>query len=129
MVGAHRELTSDLALTSGIGTTSRLYLALENMRGTFDATVLQIHLGGDIYLGSIALFGLRSASLPRSDQTSAGMTSYLDMTPQAQSTIESLRTDSQLRVSIRPRNELPVGVEILIERIRIYIETVGHPPA
>lgn len=131
-------VTSDLEVMSGIGTRSRVYIALENMRGTFDAAVLRIHLriftaqgrilAGEAYLGSIALYGLRIASSPRSDGKSTGLTSHLDVTAQAKGIIgQTLPPDAQFQVSVRPHNALPEGEGILIERIRLYIEPVETP--
>lgn len=123
---------SDAATMSSIGSTSRVYIALENMRGTFDATVLRVQIrvrspngGGtaaEVYLGSIALFGLRKASVSHPGGTNAGLTSYLDFTSQANQLFgQALPPDAQFQVSIHPHHELPDGIEISIERIRIYI--------
>lgn len=136
---AHGAFMSDAATMSGIGTTSRFYIALENMRGTFDAAVLRVHiqacssdgheLAAEVYLGSIALFGLRNASSPRPDGASSGLTSYLDITPQANQLIgKALPLDARFQVWIRPHSELPDGVEISIERIRLYIESIKNRP-
>ncbi|KAF3995894.1 hypothetical protein HNR39_004455 [Glaciimonas immobilis] len=66
--------------------------------------------------------------MPNSEGTN-GMQCYLDITPQvAHFKGAALSIDTQLQVSIRPRNKLPDGVEISIERMRIYVETIKNLP-
>jgi len=120
-------VSSGLEIVRGIGTTSRLYVALEGIRGTFDATVLQVHFAGT-YLGSVALYGLRIASSPRSDGTGAGLTGYIDITSQAQRIIgQALAPDAQLKLSIHPHHALPQGIEISIQSICLYAEPIAPP--
>jgi hypothetical protein len=126
-VRVHDGVSAGLEIVHGIGTTSRLYVALEAIRGTFDATVLQVHFA-ETYLGSVALYGLRTASSPRSDGTGAGLTGYVDITSQAHRIIgRALAPDAQLKLSIRPHQTLPQGIEITIERICLYAESIAPP--
>lgn len=121
----HAAVPPDPEILRGIGTTSRLYVSLENMRGEFDATVLRIHIG-ETYLGSIALYGLRIASAPRPDGTSAGLTSHLDITAHAGPIIaELLSPGAAVKLSLRPHQTLPQDVEISIDRIRLDVESTS----
>lgn len=120
-------VSAGLEVVRGVGTTSRLYVALEGIRGTFDATVLQVHFA-ETYLGSVALYGLRIASSPRSDGTGAGLTGHIDVTSQAHRIIgQALAPDDQLKLSIRPYHALPQGIEICIERIGLFAESIAPP--
>lgn len=125
--GAEAILQVHGELMDAIGKDTRVYLALEKVRGTFDAAVLRVYLrtstsADEVYLGSIALFGLRKASSPDAGGASAGMQSILDITPQArQFGWETLPADAQLHLSIRAHHALPDGVEIAIERICVCI--------
>lgn len=134
----HDAVGAKHALTSAINKTSRIYLALESIRGTFDAAVLRLLLtphrltnvesGDEVHLGSVALFGLRTASSASPDGKSTGMTTYLDVTPKAkQFEEEALVGNAHLQISIRPHNKLPEGVAISIERVRLYVEPASGP--
>jgi len=96
----------------------RLSLALEQIRGGYDAAVLKLYLGEseDIFLGSVALYGLRRAS--------AGLSSHLDIPAPALTVITaSAAAGIPLPLFIRPNQPLPDGVEIAIERIALYADT------
>jgi len=103
---------------------SHAYLTLQHMRGTFDAAVFRLLLGTDeIFLGSVALYGLRNASLPQADGSSKGLTSHLDLTAHARQLINALRSaEAPLPLVIRPHHPLPEGVAISIERISMWFE-------
>ena len=103
---------------------SHAYVTLEHMRGMFDAAILRIYLGTDeIFLGSVALYGLRNASLPQADGGSTGLTSHLDLTAHARQLINALRSaEAPLPLVIRPHHPLPEGAAISIERISMWFE-------
>ena len=116
---------------------SRVYLVLEDMRGTYDAAVLRVYLKcssqdgrnleSEAFLGSIGLYGLRNARLPGSDGLKSGLQCYLDITPPATKLErQALLAQAQLVLLIRPANKLPDGVEISIELMRIYIEPIEN---
>ncbi|KAB8044385.1 DUF7868 domain-containing protein [Janthinobacterium aquaticum] len=124
-------------LSSAVAGTVRLYIALEGIRGTFDAAVLRVLLlssayahgkaGNEEFLGSVALFGLRMASLAGAGGQRAGMTSYLDIATKAERfEQEALLDNAHFQIAIRPHNKLPEGIEISIGRVRIYAEPVPH---
>lgn len=106
----------------------RIYLVLDDVKGTFDATVLRVNLQQsnqlpEIYLGSVALFGLRQASL---NESGKGMQFYLDITPHAvQLLSDSTLIQRQVTISIRPTKALPAGVVITVGQLRLCLEKFG----
>ncbi|MGV3602970.1 MAG: hypothetical protein ACO1N1_17270 [Dyadobacter fermentans] len=106
-----------------IGKTSRMYLALENIRGTWDATILKVYVHttdpaewqAEHLADSISLFGLRRAS------NAEGLTSFLDITL----IVNNLSATSpfhQIRVHIQPERALPETTDVVIGSIRIFLE-------
>lgn len=106
-----------------IGRTGCMYLALENIRGTQDATILKVYVDAtepaewqaEHLADSISLFGLRRAS------SAEGLTSFLDIT----SIVNNLSANSpfhQIRVHIQPERALPSTTDIVIGSIRIFLE-------
>jgi hypothetical protein len=123
-------LTSEQAAYAGDVPAFHVYLVLDRVRGTQDATVLGAYLRNpdtaqagqpaDVYLDSIALFGLRRAS---SGASSEGMQFYLDVTPHvALLQSPTLLADGQILVSIRPQKTLPDRVSIDIGQISLCAE-------
>ena len=57
----------------------------------------------------------------------AWMTSYLDIAAKAERFLqEALLDNAHFQIAVRPHNKLPEGIEISIERVRIYAEPVTH---
>lgn len=131
---------TDHTRMAAITSASRVCIALEHIRGTFDAAVLLLHLkarnleagpGNETYLGSVALFGLRLASLATSEGPSGGLTSHIELTHEARKLVATaLAAGTRPLLSIRPAHQLPPLIEISIEHIRIYLENVdaASPP-
>jgi hypothetical protein len=123
-------LASEQATYAGDASDFHVYLVLDRVRGTQDATVLQAYLRNpdaaqagqpaDVYLDSIALFGLRRAS---SGALSEGMQFYVDITPHA-ALLHSptFLADGQILVSIRPQKTLADTVSIDIGQVSICAE-------
>jgi tyrosinase len=112
----------------------RLCLIVENIRGTRDATVLNVYLNlpetetpgahRELLAGSIGLFGLRMASIQPGEDGSPGLTSILDVTkiligPNAAASPSA----NEIRVSIVPSRPLPEASGIVIGRIRLFRQT------
>lgn len=100
-----------------IASTTRLSLSLEQIRGSYDAAILKVYLQAseEIFLGSVGLYGLRRAS--------AGMTSHLETPSEALAFFgPAAAAGTPLRLSVRPHEPLPDGVEITIECIGLYID-------
>ncbi|RAK64587.1 hypothetical protein [Hymenobacter edaphi] len=119
-----------LAAAAGHAAPAQLYLTLENVHGTRDATVLNVYLvfseageaGGERQLpaGSAALYGLRRASNPQGSNR-AGLTLTFDITPLLAELRASpgLQNDG-IRVSIIPDRPLPATSDIVIGRVSIF---------
>jgi tyrosinase len=125
-------LVSSRVKNSGRVLRDRVYLILESIRGTYDPTILNVYinapeearLGGDLrnlLAGSVALYGLRRASVQRGEDHGSGLTFVLDITrilieqPAAKSPYAN-----EIRVSIVPHPQLPNAVEIVVGRVSIF---------
>lgn len=102
----------------------RLYLCLEEVRGTRDATVLNVYLFGmpdeplSRLAGSAGLFGLRMASLPGGENEGTGLTFTFDVTDFLKEPEE--RTD--IPVGIAPVRQLPETSDISIGKVFLFLE-------
>lgn len=112
--------------------SSAIYLALENVRGTFDAAVLSVFINlpenarpGDhpnLLTESVALYGLNRASAPQGADPAPGLTFILEITRVLMhlAASNSLNPD-HLRISIIPDRPLPDSTTIVIDRISLFI--------
>ena len=85
-----RKVSASLSPASDAAEPDRVFLHLENVRGTFDASVLSVYINlpegakpGDhpeLLAGSVGLFGLRKSSLPDSAHGGQGLTFVIDIT-------------------------------------------------
>src|SRR2546421_1695064 len=125
---AQRKLTLGLAHVSAETSPLRIYLMLENIRGTRDATVLSPYINlpedarpGDhrnLLAGGVGLYGLTMASTPGNANGGPGLPLFLDIT---RILIELVATKSletgEMRVSIIPNRQLPDSTDIVIGRV------------
>ena len=126
---ARRKLARGLAHASAETSPLRVYLMLENIRGTQDATVLTPYINlpegarpGDhrsLLAGSVGLYGLTMASAPGNENQ--GLAFILEIT---RIVIELVATNSleagEIRVSIIPTRQLPDSTDIVIGRVAIF---------
>jgi tyrosinase len=131
--GVLNKVSSSLALASETAAPDRVYLNLEDVRGTFDASVLSVYINlpkganpGDhpeLLAGSVALFGLRRASFEDGQHGGGGLSFVLDITKivDALHVNNALNVDS-LQVSIVPNRSLPDNAQITVGRVSIYRE-------
>ena len=120
-----------LVLTVEAALPDKAFLELENVQGTFDATVLNVFVhppedtptanSAQWLAGSVALFGLRRSSEPDGQHGGEGLNFTLDITP----IIDQLHLTNELnvgslRVEVVPNLPLPEGVEVQVGRISIY---------
>ncbi len=109
-----------------------VYLGLENIRGTFDAAVLNTYINlpenarpsdhRNLLTESVGLYGLRMASVPHEGNAGEGLTFILEMTQilvGLLSSTKSLNTE-EIRVSIVPDRALPDAVTIVVGRVSIF---------
>ena len=109
----------------------RIFLNLENVRGLNDATVFSVYINvpeGDdpakhpeLKAGSIALFGVRKATIADAQHAGDGLTFVLEITH----VIDTLHLAgalnvSQLHVRLVPLNPVPEAAQVSIGRISIF---------
>ncbi len=118
-----KKLVSTLAVKSTSDMPDRAYLQLENVRGTRDANKLNIHVNG-IAAGSVALFGLRRASMADGEHGGAGLTLEVDISSIIdQLHVEGALASDSLNVSVTPESAVTADAEITVGRISVYRES------
>ena len=123
--GVRRKMSASFAAASQTKVPDHVYLKLENVRGTRDSYVLNVSVNQQ-RAGSVALFGLRRATLKDGQHAGGGLTFVLDITNIVDelSLDKALDADS-LDVRIRPNNAVPDSEEITVGRIAVYRQE--HP--
>jgi tyrosinase len=128
-----RKVAASLAAASETSVPDRTYLQLENVRGTYDATVLSVYINlperarpsehPELLAGSVGLFGLRRASETDGEHAGAGLDFIFDITKitDALHMERALDVDS-LPVSVIPHRPIPPESPITIGRVSIYRE-------
>src|SRR5882724_6826771 len=126
-----RKVSASLAMASESAPPDRVFLNLENVRGTHDATVLSVYINlpegakpGDhpeLLAGSVGLFGLRRASLKDGQHGGQGLDFVLEITK----IIDALHLDhaldaDALQVRIVSHQPVPDQAEITVGRISVY---------
>jgi tyrosinase len=129
--GVRRKVVASLARATATALPDKAFLKLENVRGNFDATVLDVYAnlphdeqpgdGGRLLAGRVALFGERRATVRDGQHAGEGLTFILDITPiiDRLHVANALDRDS-LQVNISPRRPLPEGAEVQVGRISVY---------
>jgi tyrosinase len=129
--GARRKVIQSLAKASETALPDNIYLKVENVRGTSDGVLLGVYMNlpddtkpadRDKYrAGSLALFGMRRASVKDGPHGGRGLTFLLDITQIVDGMYVAKALDvGSLDVSILPRRKLPADTVITIGRISIY---------
>jgi len=109
----------------------RVFLNLENVRGTSDGTVLEVYLNvpagtnpahrQDRRVGSVGLFGLRKASAPDGEHGGEGLTFVLEITEAIHALhLESALAANELEVRIVPFNQVPEESPVSIGRVSVF---------
>jgi tyrosinase len=114
------KMTSSLRTASEENLPDQVYLQLENVRGNIDAYKLNVSVNQQD-AGSVALFGLRRASLKDGEHGGGGLTFILDITNIVDNLFlnNALDTDS-LDVKIVPNQAVPDNANITVGRVSIY---------
>ena len=129
--GVKSKVATSLLKASAVTLPDRVYLKLENIRGTFDAAVLGVYVNlpdgakpgasQECFAGSMALFGLRRASIADGEHAGEGLTFLLDITHRIDDLHLAGKLDSDsLRVSLVPTRALPERSEITVGRISVF---------
>jgi tyrosinase len=128
---ARRKVSTSLADASATAVPDRVFLNLENVRGTFDASVLTVYINlpegaapGDhpeLIAGSVGLFGLRKATLGDRSHPAKGLNFVLDITQIVDALhLENALDADALTVRIVPHRPIPDQAEITVGRVSIY---------
>lgn len=114
------KVSASLAEASETTLPDRVYLQLENVRGTRDAYKLDVSVNQQ-HAGTVALFGLRRATLKDGQHGGGGLTFVLDITNIIDNLFleNALDTDS-LDVKIVPNQAVPDSAEITVGRVSVY---------
>jgi tyrosinase len=125
-----RKLVAGLSSTAAASSRSRVYLLLENIRGTNDASVLNVYINlpedarpgeyRDLMAGAVGLYGLRRASIQRGQDGGSGLTFVLDVTTILGKLVASKSLEADvIRVSIVPNRQLGDSADIVVGRVSI----------
>lgn len=129
--GITRRLLERLASPRAQVPSERVYLSLENIRGTRDASVLNVQLqradsatADDEHAfraGSLGLYGLRRASVPDAGSAVRGLGYVLDVTAFFTGLgATGTHAIDELVVSIHSQQPMPEGSPIVIGCMRIF---------
>jgi tyrosinase len=126
-------VSASLAARSLESVPDRVYLNLENVRGTHDATALSVFINlpegsnpadhPDLLAGTVGLFGLRRATVASGQHVGGGLNFLLDISPIVDQLHlgGALNTDA-LRVTIVPNRPMPDDSNVVVGRVSIYRE-------
>jgi tyrosinase len=128
---AERSIAALIESSASADSARSFYLGLENVRGTFDAAVLNTYINlpenarpvdhRNLLAESVALYGLRMASMQQGANAAQGLTFLLEIT---QILIDLAAANSlnpeEIRVTIVPDRPLPDSVTLVIGRISIF---------
>lgn len=129
--GVRRKVSASLAAPTETPGPDRVFLNLENVRGLSDSTAFRVYVGlpqsanpkdhPERLAGSVALFGVRKASLVDEENSGKGLTFVLEITKifDALHLNNALDVDA-LDVRIVPVKPVPEDAQITIGRVSIF---------
>jgi len=117
---AWKSVSESLLKASVTAPPDEVYLQFENVTGTNNANFLSLYVN-DTFVKSVALFGIRMASMKNSAHGGSGLTFKFNITNIIDNLHLSRNIDvKSLNVQIKTRNAIPKGSEIRIGRISVY---------
>ncbi len=126
-----KKVAASLTMGAVAPTPDRVFLNLENVRGASDATAFHVYVGlpdgedaahhPEFQAGSIALFGVSSASDPDGEHGGQGLTFVLEITK----IIDGLHLRNaldvdKLEVRLVPVSPVPETAKVSIGRVSVY---------
>lgn len=131
--GVRRKVRASLTEASAAAPPDRVYLSLENVRGTRDGTALSVYINlpdganpadhPDHLAGAVGLFGLRRATMADREHAGGGLNFTLDITKIVDTLhLENALDADSLQVRIVPYQTLPDQAEITVGRVGVYRE-------
>ena len=133
--GMRRKVAASLSVSGEAPVPDRVYLNLENVRGLADATSFKVYIAvpenakpadhPENLAGTVALFGVRKASITDEEHAGQGLNFVLDITNIVDSLHlkNALDTDA-LDVRIVPVKPVPDEAQITVGRISIFRQGV-----
>lgn len=126
-----QKVTASLAAASQAKPPDRVFLNLENVRGVNDAAVFNVYINApegddpakhpECKAGSIALFGVRKATLKDGEHSGNGLTFVLEITDIVDRLHLAGALDAgHLDVRLVPRNPLSESAQVSIGRISVF---------
>lgn len=126
-----QKVTASLAAASQAKPPDRVFLNLENVRGVNDAAVFNVYINApegddpakhpECKAGSIALFGVRKATLKDGEHSGNGLTFVLEITDIVDRLHLAGALDTgHLDVRLVPRNPLSESAQVSIGRISVF---------
>jgi tyrosinase len=126
-----RKVSASLESASETAQPDRVFLNLENVRGTQDASVLSVYVNlpeganpsdhPELLAGSVGLFGLRRASLQDGSHGGQGLSFVLEITKIVDALHLGNALDvNSLQVRIVPHRPVPEQANITVGRVSIY---------
>jgi tyrosinase len=129
--GMRRKVSASLAAAVEATAPDRVFLNLENVRGLADSTAFRVYVGlpdganpadhPERLAGSVALFGVRKATLADGEHAGQGLTFVLEITNivDALHLHNALDVDA-LNVQIVPVRPVPEDAQVSIGRVSIF---------
>ena len=130
--GMRRKVSASLARAAAEGAApDRVFLNLENVRGLVDSTAFRVYIDlpeganpadhSERRAGSVALFGVRKASLPQGEHAGQGLTFVLDITD----IVDALHLNNALDVETLGVRIVPVkpvheNAQVSIGRVSVF---------
>lgn len=127
------KVRESLSLAATRARPDRVYLRLENVRGTKDASILSVYINipdfdtpgehPELCVGSFSLFGLHGASNPNREHGGNGLNFTIDISDFVDKLhlSDSLNMDL-VKVRLVPDRPIPENANITVGRIGIYRE-------
>ena len=113
-------VSDSLAAASETNVPDRVYLRLENVRGTIDAFKLKVSVNQQT-VGTAALFGLRRASLQDGEHGGTGLTLTFDITDAIDKLfLANALDEDSLDVRIEPDNAFADMAQLTVGRVSVY---------
>jgi tyrosinase len=129
--GVRNKVSASLAVTPHAAAPDRVFLNLENVRGLVDSTAFHVYVGlpqganpadhPENFAGSIALFGVRKATVADEEHGGQGLTLVLEITKIVDALhMKNALTVDSLDVRIVPLKPVPEDAQVSIGRVSIF---------
>ena len=135
---AREKLIAILSRSSAGTSPDRIYLTLENIRGSYDASVLNVYVNPpghaapcrdrdrDLLAGNVALYGLGQASIRPGESGGQGLDFLFDITPILLRLLNTRSLDSgEIRIHVSPSRPGSGETGLVVGRAAIFAISHG----